>query len=78
MLIDIHTHIQQHDPSEVSGMLQRAADAGVSKIIAAGTTIEDSKRAIALAEQFHNVYARCRYTPVRPTTSSNSRRHQNP
>ena len=57
MLIDIHTHIQQHDPSEVSGMLQRAADAGVSKIIAAGTTIEDSKRAVALAEQFHNVYA---------------------
>ena len=57
MLIDIHTHIQQHDPSEVDGMLQRAAEAGVSTIIAAGTTIEDSERAIALAENYSNVYA---------------------
>lgn len=57
MLIDIHTHIQQHDPSEVDGMLQRAIDAGVSTIFAAGTTIEDSKRAIALAETYPNIYA---------------------
>ncbi len=57
MLIDIHTHIHQHDPSEVRDMLQRAADAGVSAVIAAGTTIEDSKRAIALAETYPNVYA---------------------
>ena len=57
MLIDIHTHIQQHARSEVPGMLQRAADVGVSTIIAAGTTIEDSKRAIALAEAYPNVYA---------------------
>ena len=57
MLIDTHTHIHQHDPSEVPDMLERAADAGVSKIVAAGTTIEDSKRAIALAETYSNVYA---------------------
>ena len=57
MLIDVHTHIQQHDPSEVAGMLQRAYDAGVSTVIAAGTTIEDSKRAIAIAETYPNVYA---------------------
>lgn len=57
MLIDIHTHIQQHDPSEVPGMLQRAAEAGVSTIIAAGTTIDDSRKAIRLAETYPNVYA---------------------
>ncbi len=57
MLIDIHTHIQQHDPEEVPGMLARAAEAGVSKIIAAGTTIEDSRRAVALAESYSNIYA---------------------
>ena len=57
MLIDIHTHIQQHDPSEVDGMIQRAKEAGVSTIIAAGTTIEDSKKAIALAETYSNIYA---------------------
>ncbi len=57
MLIDIHTHIQQHDPSEVDGMIQRASEAGVSTIIAAGTTIEDSQKAIALAETYPNIYA---------------------
>ncbi len=57
MLIDIHTHIQQHDSSEVDGMLQRADEAGVSMVIAAGTTIEDSERAIALAETHSKVYA---------------------
>ena len=57
MLIDIHTHIQQHNPSEVPGMLQRAADVGVSTIIAAGTTIEDSRKAIHLAKTYPNVYA---------------------
>ena len=57
MLIDIHTHIQQHDASEVPGMLERAADAGVKTVIAAGTTIEDSRRAIRLAETYPNVYA---------------------
>ena len=57
MLIDIHTHVQQHDPSEVDGMIQRASEAGVSTIIAAGTTIEDSKKAIALASTYSNIYA---------------------
>lgn len=57
MLIDIHTHIQQHAPSEVPGMLERATEAGVSTIVAAGTTIEDSKRAITLAESYSNIYA---------------------
>ena len=57
MLIDIHTHIQQHDPSEVPGMLQRAAETGVSTIIAAGTTIDDSRKAIRLAETYPNVFA---------------------
>ena len=57
MLVDIHTHIQQHDPSEVPGMLQRAATAGVTTIIAAGTTVDDSHKAIRLAETYPNIYA---------------------
>ena len=57
MLTDIHTHIQQHDPSEVPGMLERAAETGVSTVIAAGTTIEDSLKAIQLAEQYPNIFA---------------------
>ena len=46
MLIDIHTHIQQHDPSEVDGMLATRRPSWRVDIIAAGTTIEDSARAI--------------------------------
>ena len=69
MLIDIHTHIQQHDPSEVEGMLRRATEAGVSTIIAAGTTIDDSARAIALAEQYPNVYAGVGIHPADLTAS---------
>ena len=57
MLIDIHTHIQQHDPLEVPGMLERAADVGVTTVIAAGTTIEDSRKAIRLAETYPSIYA---------------------
>ncbi len=57
MLTDIHTHIQQHDPSEVPGMLERAEETGVSTVIAAGTTIEDSLKAIQLAEQYPNIFA---------------------
>ncbi len=57
MLIDIHTHIQQHDSSEVPGMLERAADFGVRTVIAAGTTIEDSRKAIKLSETYANIYA---------------------
>ena len=57
MLTDIHTHIQQHDPSEVPGMLERAEETGVSTVIAAGTTIEDSLNAIQLAEQYPNIFA---------------------
>ena len=39
------------------GCSRRAADAGVSTVIAAGTTIKDSERAIALATRYPNVYA---------------------
>ena len=57
MLTDIHTHIQQHDPSEVPRMLERAEKTGVSTVIAAGTTIEDSLKAIQLAEPYPNIFA---------------------
>ena len=38
-------------------MLQRAADAGVTRIITIGTSLESSRRAIELAEKHANVYA---------------------
>lgn len=49
MLIDIHTHIQQHSPDEHAGIVERASAADVLVMVAAGTTVEDSRAAIELA-----------------------------
>ena len=38
-------------------MLRRAADAGVTRIVTVGTSIESSRRAIELAEKYPAVYA---------------------
>ena len=38
-------------------MIARAAEAGVKRIITIGTGLESSRRAVALAEQFPNVFA---------------------
>lgn len=56
-LIDVHAHIQQHDPAELAGILDRSAEAGVGAIIAAGVTVEDSQRCIDLAEQHSSMFA---------------------
>lgn len=57
-MIDAHTHIQDTqfdiDREEV---LQRAFDAGVEKMIVVGTDVFESKRAIAVAEQYESLWA---------------------
>ena len=50
MLVDIHTHIQQHDLAEHCQIVQRAVDADVAVIVAAGTSVDDSRAATDLAE----------------------------
>ncbi len=58
MFIDSHAHITSeqfdHDRSDV---LSRAIDAGVHAIVNPGTNLEDSKRAIELAEKHPYIYA---------------------
>lgn len=44
MFIDTHAHITQFEP-------------GVDKIICVGTTLEDSQKAIILAQKYENIYA---------------------
>ncbi len=56
-LIDVHAHIQQHDPAELDGILARAAGAEVGAIVAAGVTVADSRRCIKLAEQHEAILA---------------------
>lgn len=58
MFIDSHCHLTsaQFD-SDRHDVIRRALDVGVHAIINPGTDLEDSKRAIALAEMYENVYA---------------------
>ncbi len=58
MLIDTHAHLDYPDfADDLAGVIQRAAEAGVTRIISIGTGLESSRRAIGLAERFPNVFA---------------------
>jgi TatD DNase family protein len=55
---DTHAHLDYPDFSqELPQVIARAEAAGIAKIISIGTSLESSKRAISLAEQFPNVFA---------------------
>ncbi|MEZ5326297.1 MAG: TatD family hydrolase [Verrucomicrobiales bacterium] len=59
MLIDTHCHLasSKFSADELDGIVQRAAEAGVTRIVAIGTTLEDSRLNIALAERYEGVFA---------------------
>ena len=57
MFIDTHAHITQHDPSEIAGIVSRAAAVSVGAIITAGVTVDDSRRAIAVAREHERIFA---------------------
>jgi len=58
MLIDTHAHLDYPDfADDLEGVISRAREAGVTRILSIGTGIESSRRAIALAERFPNVFA---------------------
>src|ERR1700675_237217 len=52
MLIDTHAHLDYPDfAPDFDDVLKRAHDAGVTRIITIGTSIESSRRAVELAER---------------------------
>jgi TatD related DNase len=58
MLIDTHAHLTFRDfADDLDGILARAADAGVTRVVTIGTSVESSIRAVALAEKYPNVFA---------------------
>jgi len=57
MFVDIHAHIDQHDPAELPGIVARARAAGVGAIFVAGTTVAASRRCVAIAHEFPELYA---------------------
>lgn len=57
-LIDTHAHLDYLDfEPDLEGVIARAAEAGVTRIISIGTGIESSRRAVALTERFPNLFA---------------------
>jgi TatD DNase family protein len=57
-LIETHAHLDYPDfAPDLEGVISRAAEAGVTRIIAIGTGLESSRRAVALAERFPNIHA---------------------
>ena len=70
MLIDTHAHLDYPDfAGDFDDVLRRAKEAGVTRIITIGTSVESSRRAIALAEKYPNVHA---VIGVHPTTADES------
>lgn len=58
MLIDTHAHLDYPDfAADFDDVLQRATEAGVTRILTIGTSIESSRRAVELAEKYPNVNA---------------------
>lgn len=57
-MIDIHTHLywQSYDVDR-DEVIARAREAGVEKMIVIGTTVEESRQAVQLAEQYPELYA---------------------
>jgi TatD DNase family protein len=57
-MIETHAHLDYPDfTPDLEGVISRAAEAGVTRIISIGTGIDSSRRAVALAERFPNVHA---------------------
>src|SRR5437773_12182343 len=58
MLVETHAHLDYPDfAPDFEDVLRRATDAGVTRIITIGTSVESSRRAVDLAEKYPNIFA---------------------
>ncbi len=70
MLIDTHAHLDYPDfAPDFEAVLSRATEAGVTRIITIGTSVESSRRAVELAEKYSNVFA---VIGVHPTSAEDA------
>ena len=65
----IHLHFPQYD-ADRQEVIQRAIKGGVTSFLNIGTGLEDSRKAIAVAEQYPEVYAAIGYHPHETKTAS--------
>jgi TatD DNase family protein len=57
-LVETHAHLDYPDfANDLEDVLSRATEAGVTRIITIGTSIESTRRAIALAEKYPAIFA---------------------
>ena len=63
-LVDAHTHLDHYEPAEIPGILQRAADAKVRLMVCAGTTLVSTRNSVALANEYHPIYAGVGFHPA--------------
>ena len=54
-MIDTHAHLTSLDDADEA--VERAADAGVARILTVGTSVDDCRRALSLAERHDGVFA---------------------
>jgi TatD DNase family protein len=58
MLIETHAHLDYPDfAADFDDVLRRANEAGVTRIITIGTSVESSRCAVDLAEKYPNIFA---------------------
>jgi TatD DNase family protein len=58
MLTETHAHLDYPDfAADFDDVLRRATEAGVTRIVTIGTSIESSRQAVLLAEKYQNVFA---------------------
>ncbi len=61
---DTHAHLDFPDfENDVADVVQRAEQAGINRIVTIGTTLETSRKAIALADRFPTVFAAVGWHP---------------
>jgi TatD DNase family protein len=56
-LIDAHCHLTYEPFANIDAVIKRSIEAGVNGWITIGTDLDDSRKAVALAEKFENMFA---------------------
>lgn len=73
MFYDTHAHLDYPDfEGELPQVIERARAAGITRIISVGTSIESSRRALRIAEEFAPVYAVVGWHPSEATSAPRS------
>ena len=55
MIVDTHAHLTDENFKDIKHYLQLASEAGVNEILTVATTLEDSRKCIALAEEYDEI-----------------------